>query len=65
MKYYYENKTSPPDLDQLESYIAGSEMEDKSIIWSRWDENITQITLNFENELSGSDKTILDGIVEA
>lgn len=64
MLYYYNGKTVSPDLGQLESDIASSAMSDKSIVWSRWDEDESKITLDFENELSPTDKAILDGLVE-
>lgn len=66
MKYIYNNITNSPNLQyiHLEITESGSTMENKSIEWCRWDEDPSTLQINFENELSSSDKTKLDLIIE-
>lgn len=73
MSYDYNNITTKPDLATTNSngdYISGihyevsiSLMTDKGILWARWDEATLTLHIEFENELSSEDKTILDNIV--
>lgn len=55
-----------PSLSSLEGSIAASAMTDKSVEFSRWDEENGGgcLCVTFTNELDAGDKTILDGIVD-
>jgi len=74
IEYIYLNKSIEPNLsttDEEGNIISGihydvpnSDMEDKSLDWCRWDEDLAQIIVVFENELSSEDKTKLDTIVD-
>ncbi len=55
-----------PDLASLEGSVAASAMTDKSVEFSRWDEENGggRLCVTFTNALDAGDKTILDGIVD-
>ena len=71
--YDYADKTSSPNLDGIHTDVAASAMTDKAISFCRWDEECVDgscsppctghLHVVFTTELSGGDKTILDGIV--
>lgn len=63
MFYYYENKTSSPDLFQIQYNVSISNMTDKTIEWCRWDKETNVLQIKFTNELKPSDKLILDDLV--
>jgi len=64
MKTYFFTKTEIPDLDILEEGILISLMENKNYLYLRWDEADRLLKVNYDIELSESDKTILDSIAE-
>lgn len=55
-----------PDLSSLEGSVAASAMTDKSVEYSRWDEEngSGSLCVTFTTALDAGDKTILDGIVD-
>ena len=59
----YEYTKFFPDLEFLENEIKNSNMNDKNILYSRWDLEGNSLKFFFQNELSILDKTILDSIV--
>lgn len=66
-KYEYPD-IAKPSLKTLQDDITNSTMTDKGFEWTRWDEvvpdsGIGKLTICFTNELSASDKTKLDAIV--
>jgi len=63
MQYIYYNKSNKPDLESLESDISNSSMTNKTVAWSRWDEDPSEITIEFTVALNSSDKAILDNIL--
>jgi hypothetical protein len=67
MDYLYTN-ISNPNLQNIESAIINSDMFDKTIEFSRWDEDPEELTVGilnliFTNILSDDDKSKLDIIV--
>jgi hypothetical protein len=63
MEYMYSDIATAPNLNQVHVDIAGSAMTDKNIEYCRWDETEAHVHVCMQSELSGGDKTILDGIV--
>jgi hypothetical protein len=63
MEYIY-TKSSTINLDLLQDNIINSNMENKTLIWCRWDEEIEQLRISFFMNLTPLDKEKLDGIVQ-
>ena len=64
-EYDYPGTMIWPDLDALEPAVVASAMTDKALEGATWDEDTDLLRVYFTNELSGGDKTLLDGIVAA
>lgn len=61
--YVYTGITVSPPLNSIQQGIDNSAMTDKTYLYSYWDETTAQLTIVFNNTLSGADKIILDGII--
>lgn len=56
-------KNNLPNLEKIETEIRFSDMIDKNILYSRWDEELDILKIEFINQLSNFDKKILDTII--
>jgi len=63
MIYNYENIVNSPDFVQIKLDIDNSAMTDKNVIGFRWDEDTEILKIEWNEELSEGDKTILDNII--
>jgi hypothetical protein len=52
-----------PDLEKIETEVRNSTMINKNIQYSRWDEDLKKLKIEFIIELSDFDKEILDEII--
>ena len=63
MKYIY-NKIDEPNLLTIHNEVLNSVMNNKSLEYCTWDEDLKELEIVFINELNIEDKNILDLIIE-
>jgi len=62
--YTYTGKsTRPTNLYVIHTDVAASTMTNKNIQHCEWEEDTAEIKVTFDVELSGADKTELDGFL--
>ena len=62
MIYKYK-KSASPNLDSVHYNIFISNMENKNLVFCRWDSDIETLSIEWSVELSFDDKQILDLLI--
>jgi len=63
MTYIYDNISIEPNTDKIHINIIVSDMINKNILFCIWESETKKLKIEFDNELIGSDKMIVDNIV--